>query len=642
MNKYEIQVQIDGEWHTLDYGGEDIAMNYQVNNLAELSDRNSSYSQSITLPLSPRNIGIIGNYLRMDADSNMPYKYLLCDICCNGVPIVPAGAVMRIVSTNVTTFEAQVLGPIAKDISALNDIDMVAPAGSGFQRMCNIDNIVDNADIEGVNIRYAKIHPIANKTDVPQESLTALAETFYPALSFTDLFKYAFGRIGKEVVFPEGITDWATEQYILCSQATPVKDYVLKGMGKWSGQTRPGQESQQQLILTDVYAQGLVVNVLDDFRMFAPYTGDYTITADLWGNAPVGSIMQVEMTVKVGSSATGVTADDPGVVLEFKEQFDEHTLTPKKVSGVVNMTKGQWLHIDVNAFIVEEHQTSTRSDFEVTLAVNAKQANGIEDGFYLGVMYDLLASTGFSTLGDMVKEYLASYGYTIIDVTDTSVILAHHAQLVQSSRLASPADWTRKVVDLVPEISFEVGSYAKKNILTMAQNESLGDYQDKSLFLIDNDSLEAEKTVLSSAFISVTQLRDVANVPFFVMNDETPSEPEYKGVDTPVLLEIPKSYLPGSYYFTQGYNYTKYVTLQSAKAAGTIKFLDAYKALAEHILARAKTITCKARLDLTDVISLDYFLPVYIEPYGGLFQVTKISNYIPGKIVTVELVKIDI
>ena len=55
MNYELLMKGIDGEVWSLDLPLDAPAMNYQINNLAELKDRNASYSQRISLPRTTHN-----------------------------------------------------------------------------------------------------------------------------------------------------------------------------------------------------------------------------------------------------------------------------------------------------------------------------------------------------------------------------------------------------------------------------------------------------------------------------------------------------------------------------------------------------------------------------------------------------------
>ena len=71
--KYELLIQnASGAWVGLDVN-ESPAMNYQINNLAELKDRQMSYSQNIKLPITPDNCRALGFVDIFEVDTSIHY-----------------------------------------------------------------------------------------------------------------------------------------------------------------------------------------------------------------------------------------------------------------------------------------------------------------------------------------------------------------------------------------------------------------------------------------------------------------------------------------------------------------------------------------------------------------------------------------
>ena len=82
----------DGTWTALDLGTDRPAWTCQANDLADLSDRNTSYSQSLKLPKTPRNIEAFGHANIFDAQSGAPYRRHPCRLYCAGRAVAGAGA----------------------------------------------------------------------------------------------------------------------------------------------------------------------------------------------------------------------------------------------------------------------------------------------------------------------------------------------------------------------------------------------------------------------------------------------------------------------------------------------------------------------------------------------------------------------
>lgn len=83
-----------------------IAITYQVNNLAELKDRQSTYSNSIKLPMTSNNKNIWGQAQADAFTQQQPYQLLDCKLIQNGIEVILNG-VIKLLSVS-DTFECQI------------------------------------------------------------------------------------------------------------------------------------------------------------------------------------------------------------------------------------------------------------------------------------------------------------------------------------------------------------------------------------------------------------------------------------------------------------------------------------------------------------------------------------------------------
>lgn len=136
MNYELLMKGIDGEVWSLDLPLDAPAMNYQINNLAELKDRNASYSQRISLPRTTHNEQAFQFSFEVGSDSCVPYMKFPCQLFYEGALISPAGAVLNIVDVSDTSIGVQILGATVDLFDTLNNTDakdpgMVCSSSSG-------------------------------------------------------------------------------------------------------------------------------------------------------------------------------------------------------------------------------------------------------------------------------------------------------------------------------------------------------------------------------------------------------------------------------------------------------------------------------------------------------------------------------
>ena len=80
MNYELLMKGIDGKVWSLDLPLDAPAMNYQINNLAELKDRNASYSQRISLPRTTYNEQAFQFSFVVGSGSSVPYMKFPCQL----------------------------------------------------------------------------------------------------------------------------------------------------------------------------------------------------------------------------------------------------------------------------------------------------------------------------------------------------------------------------------------------------------------------------------------------------------------------------------------------------------------------------------------------------------------------------------
>ena len=122
MNKnYELLIKDkDGVWQTADMGNDTPVMNYQVNDLAQLQNRNANWSHTIKLPFTNTNCRIFELLNLFDAKSDLPYSMHDCRLYRDGFDLAGKGS--KIILKSVSQFfECQIISGIADFFTTLKD-----------------------------------------------------------------------------------------------------------------------------------------------------------------------------------------------------------------------------------------------------------------------------------------------------------------------------------------------------------------------------------------------------------------------------------------------------------------------------------------------------------------------------------------
>ena len=212
-------------------------------------------------------------------------------------------------------------------------------------------------------------------------------------------------------------------------------------------------------------------------------------------------------------------------------------------------------------------------------------------------------------------------------------------------------DWSAYLSEAEDETEFAFGDYAQLNYLRYKASNDVVEDNGTGVMQIDDENLPREKDVVSlpvSTCDEVLVLTDVA-VSRINMNKYDAKEDDYEQNETiePRLVYVDT--IPDA-------SPAKTFTLRTAASGGvgydvtTIRkacsLPIAFSSLPQYYSTLAKMLTktnlrrAKFNLPAYEVAGFKHDTPVYLSQYKAYFYVNKISNYVVGKLCTIELIKL--
>ena len=272
-----------------------------------------------------------------------------------------------------------------------------------------------------------------------------------------------------------------------------------------------------------------------------------------------------------------------------------------------------------------------------------------------GLTYDLLASTGFKSLGDIVKVFFQLFGLTIDVNPATKVARAYSIQEFYNRRSSSGKNWSDKLIKgKDTKLTFQLSSYAQSNEIKLEDNKD-NNVTDSYKFSIQDVNLQPTKLLFQIGFLAglnqalydeyTQRLHTLANYPIWTINrgrmengEMTETTWEYNALSKPMVVHIDKyDYMEPK--VSVGYTLTQ-VRLYTARFKNLNYYVPKYYGkLIDNILKRPKTLQTQILLDSLDIQSLDLFNPIWLEEHGFWFYVSKINNFQAGKITKVDLIR---
>lgn len=663
MNYELLMKGIDGEVWSLDLPLDAPAMNYQINNLAELKDRNASYSQRISLPRTTHNEQAFQFSFVVGSGSYVPYMKFPCQLFYEGALISPAGAVLNIVDVSDTSIGVQILGATTDLFGTLNNTDAKDPGTGMFLLKWYTDTMGQAkrylSGPEESQVLYFWLYATLQKNpNIPPVSMEAIQQVreldkFYPHLNWYDLVTWIFEQAGYSLETDVDSVD-RSEMFLPCTYPVLadnpnapkasgigwIKNVPSGGLAGVTWQGSPG------VTLSDPVAGRLTIDTTPgEFSWMTLW--DTTITFSFsWSNT--SAISKGRVTVRV----THYKNDGTSAIVLTKSWSSGSS---DSVSVDIPMEAGE--HILVHGSLLAGYSTTDQYDmrFPVSITAPIPLETSPGDKPYPGLTYDLLASTGFKSLGDIVKVFLQLFGLTIDVNSATKVARAYSIQEFYNRRSSSGKNWSDKLIKgKDTKLTFQLSSYAQSNEIKLEDNKD-NNVTDSYKFSIPDVNLQPTKLLFQIGFLAglnqalydeyTQRLHTLANYPIWTINrgrmengEMTETTWEYNALSKPMVVHINKSdYMEPK--VSVGYTLTQ-VRLYTARFKSLNYYVPKYYGkLIDNILKRPKILQTQILLDSLDIQSLDLFNPIWLEEHGFWFYVSKINNFQAGKITKVDLIR---
>lgn len=664
MNYELLMKGIDGEVWSLDLPLDAPAMNYQINNLAELKDRNASYSQRISLPRTTHNEQAFQFSFVVGSGSDVPYLKFPCQLFYEGALISPAGAVLNIVDVSDTSIGIQILGATADLFDTLNNTDAKDPGTGMFLLKWYTDTMGQSERyLSGPGESkvlyfwlYATLQKNPNVPPIPMKAISQVRglDKLYPHLNWYDLVTWIFDRAGYSLETDVDPVDQA-EMFLPCTYpvlADNPNAPKASGTGwiqdpptgtivwvKWQGS--PG------VTISDPVAGRLSVGtVAGAFNWMTLW--DTTITFSFsWSN--ISAIRNGSVLVQVTHYKNDGTSD---VVLTRSWSSG----SSGSASVDIPMEAGE--HIQVSGSLTTVNLSADKYDMRFPVSITAPPVPETSPGDkpQPGLTYDLLASTGFKSLGDIVKAFFQLFGLTIDVNPATKVARAYSVREFYNRRSSSGKNWSDKLIKgKDTKLTFQLSSYAQSNEIKLEDNKD-NNVTDSYKFSIPDVNLQPTKLLFQIGFLaglnqtlydgdSTSKTHTLANYPIWTINrgqmengEMTETTWEYNALSKPMVVHINKSdYMVPP--VSIGYTLTR-VRLYTAYFKNLNYYVPKYYyELINNILKRPKILQTQILLDSLDIQGLDLFDPIWLEEHGFWFYVSKINNFQAGKITKVDLIR---
>lgn len=601
-----------------------IALTRQVNDIADLQNREFDRTNSFTIPRSPSNDLVFENADLLVSDTLRPYRKLNArlridgyDEIRNGVGILDGitdqGYKLVIYSGLLDFFD--VIGK-----KTLQDLDL-----SAFDHVFNLTTVADSqTNTTGF------IYAVADYGNLPFTTRVIPIQQQGPSFFLRTLIDQIFTDAG----FTKSGTIFSDQQYLDLLIPFVAEEIPASNIALFIAES-DGTQSPFSSYPTTLNFENEVVDPDDNFTD-PNWTAPQAFTSIRFFADVELEITSDSVAVEIFSSIAGIL-DTATISTSGSPQFVQLD------SNDISVASGEVITVRVTSAFTP---TSTPQEGSIF-------SNAITGGF--GVDIDMALAMPKMQQVELIKAVANMFGLVITFDVDSplDVGFKEFQDLYDTN---DQIDWSNKL-DLSRSIDIEFGedSYAQNNHLIWIEDpanleENLG----RGTFAIDDLTLERDKDVIKIPFAASNPITKLQGAVTSVITRYT--DPEASGAWP--LTESVKPRLcinrivnkGGGAQFTfddgGGTSLKDDISVPRFFDDGDPDELNGNTLLTEHYrgltssLARFKRLKPSFFLSAEDVFNLDHFVPVYVEHFGAKFFVIRVSNFISGMPVKVELMRL--
>lgn len=689
-------IKVGDGWEPLDLLDESIPLNFQIGDLGNLRDRKAAYSQSIRIPMTPRNSKIFEFLDAPQLETNIPYRITECRYYEDGIEIIGPDHVFQINELSTDNGGARFInGQIIGNVTGLfrqmeqDPVEVLGPmlglvtwdfadfqasfAGQRWYKWC-LSAV--NSRMEGIGEVY---NHIRNLPYPPSPNVPVFAYQFQLYVPYLELVRKTLAQYGYDLETDIENNPSYSPVWIPLNNLVP-RSGIYQGMGG-----------------TAFGPKDTVMAAPDDYRSLFEYLVSSTINPSLHGIYDA-----MPDPDNAGTYYQGLVYCSPSysrIKLIYTSQTEENVTIRYRVRRFSQSTNAvpDQIVLDAQQDAPAGGDTFTSAVIELypnepiwieAILIASPEGNPvgcdvkiqIQEGTPVGpgATFNISDIIGFDTPYQIVKTFAQMFGL-FVELSGQTVRMLSLNNLITNAQSGQYYDWTSKI-DAKSSTSnkFVFNDYAKYNNIKLQANEALN-VQDSITLTVDNENVLGVRDIFELPFETSRDIELVyplsrseaqyLNAPRFFSNNEdavtiyqgTPTRgpiylvPKFKYQDSGIsVCKVPTKMV--STYTTKDvwvipqysglpFTRTNYPTntIDVVNAYDIVGIVGSYFAVIQNsILSRVKIVSANFNLTAMDIEGISLFNPVYLEQYGQFFYIQKINNYISGELTNVELVSLNI
>jgi len=598
-----------------------IPLNKQVNDIAEMQDRQSDFTAQFRIRKTRAMMALFELSGEVGANTTFPYQKQTCKLVQDSVEVITAGE-MILDKTDDQYYYVSILSGNRSFFNLIAD-----------KKLADITTIADH-DWTIANIKASQdsvalpdyLYPLCEPSDDSGIAPLGLAGN---TVNMYGGFIWPFFKVSKlwdEIFSDAGYSksgDILTDDRFL-SMYMPINNLnITKGSTDkylysvwWIGSHTTVND---ELL---AFTGATLINGDADFLRgyyILPYSGTYKMTVTVW--QPIG--FSPTLSVYLG----GVYDGDMTIV----NTFLIGTTYEYEVTGIA----GQAVAILTTAFLCHYYSIAITEITGATIAYNSTvvAANHLPD----------------FTQTDFIKMICNMFGLIPEVISrDKKIKFWNYSDLYKNMSIAR--DWSAYLSEREDESEFKFGDYAQSNLLNYKESDDVIKDNGKGIMQVEDETLQSQKDVITlplstcdEVIIATTIPTTVSRITFNKYDNKVGAYAQEKTIDARVVYVKRATGRTFVAWDTVDRDVNS-ASIADVRIASSLEIsfsnLVTNYASLSRLLTKTNLRRAKFNLPVYEVAGLQHNVPVYLSQYKAYFYVNKINNYISGRLCTVDLIKL--
>lgn len=621
------QLYINGQEVYLD-SDEIIPITKQVNNIAELKDRQADFTTDFKIPATRKNRLILESANLLSSNTFVPYVKNSCTYVEDGIELISDGYIV-ILSHEKGYFNAAAYSGNADffkliDKLKINNLDL---SDLNHVWTLNPDLFIGNAypDLKYLIFEPSSTGDLLSNTSIEFNYLR-------PFVSVKRLFKQIIEAQGWTLTGDCDVID----EWMLCPSLSP----ILSDYNSTAKLTNQAYTDSINLVkyenITEIsdsknlIQQGSIfLNGANNMMFKFARKGKYNITISsklLFTNANfVGIVLK-----NSGGTIPIAINSNKNITQDFSVTYELEVDDTNLAYGV--------------AFILGEQEANSRLDiynclFNIALTESSIQPN---DTVQVSSIVPDMEQTKF------LKTVANQYGLVFeTDGQKREVNVWQFNRLLDNIPIAN--NWSKYVSEDSQVLSYRIGDYAQSNLMKYKETEGTPVGYGDGALIINNQTLETSKELFTLDFSASNDILKNGNICALIPLYERSDAGEYSSKDSKDARVVNYKFINSPLIVSReninlnlpNYNLAYFINTVENKGLGfNYRLIEQNYVALSNMLTQSKKLEIKMKIPTIKIQGLKHYIPIYLEQFASYFYVNKINQWQKDKICTVELIKI--